>query len=149
MGDRTQVVLLVLLEHADVVRAIYKNEFEESWLGDTLATFTFQEINYGTLHDLIKLQEMGIPYNSVWSAGDDYDEGGEYLRFTPEGDICYKELYVSDENPPLNKLLELLDSPEKLREFILTFKEKVSILPWDNQEEYGKIYRAKQLICKE
>lgn len=149
MGDRTQVILTVLKEHEALVQEVYKDEQEEAWDGDTTVSFTFQDIDYGNLYDLAKLKEMGIAYDSQWLAGCEYGEGCEYLRFTPEGDPIFKEQYVSEKNPPLNDLLALLDSPEKLREYILAYKEKIAILPWDNQGEYGKIYRTKQLICKE
>lgn len=35
---------------------------------------------------------------------------------------------------------------QKLATLIREYKEKTTPLPWDNQEEYGKLYRASQLL---
>ena len=88
----------------------------------------------------------GIAYNSEWESGDDYGEGCQSCRFTAEGSVVVKEVYSSDYSVPLNLLMEAINTPNKLREIILGWKEKITVLPWDNQEEYGKLYRATMLI---
>jgi hypothetical protein len=68
------------------------------------------------------------------------------LRFTSEGKPDFKEIYDNCRNPDLGTLLQLIDVPDELRKNILAFKESVSVMDWDHQVEYGKIYRVKRLI---
>lgn len=149
MGDRTTVHLYVPTDLADQAEALFDFgcEYTDD-CEDNTTQFTFGEVNYGNLPFLNKLAEAGIAYNSCWEDGGDYKSGCESLRFTPSGEFVLKTLYNGEDvNPSLNRLLELIDQPEALREYILNYKEIRSVLPWDNQVEYGKLHRARQLIA--
>ena len=147
MGDRTWVAITVLKESLDQVKEIFSDFYDiEIVEGDYLASLHFDEVNNGHIEEQDDLTEKGIPYNYEWGIGDNYDPGIKYICFTPEGDVIHIEYYDSEVNPPLEKLTELLNEPEELVEFIRKFIEERTPLPWDNQVEYGKIYRARQLI---
>ena len=44
------------------------------------------------------------------------------------------------------QLAKWLKELTALRAYILAHDERIKVLPWDNQVEYGKLYRTKQLI---
>lgn len=147
MGDRTSVVLTVLANQAEEAKSYFNKEISEEITHDPLITsFTFEEVNYGTLTFLPKLRKAGIPYESAWSSGDEYGSGSEFFWFTSDGVPLNKDIYDDDRNPDLMVLLEFIDQPEKLRQAILTHKENVTPPSWDNQEEYSKVYRMLQLV---
>ncbi len=56
------------------------------------------------------------------------------------------ELYDAEDNPPMNRLIALIDAPVALRQFILDHQASRAVLPWDNQVEYGKRYLLRHLI---
>ena len=151
MGDRTYVQLTFPKEHYDVVKPFAEDACTEDYYAHTpnLYCFCFSEVNTGDLDFLRELRNLGIAYNSSWDRGDNYKEGVEYCRFTPEGKRVIKTIYDGDENPRINELLIRIDSYEELKQYILDHAERHSILPWDNQVEYGKIYRAMRLITPE
>jgi hypothetical protein len=147
MGDRTIVYLDVLASQADAARELFSYEPEdERENGDKFIEFEFNEINYGTLDFLEDLQRAGIAFDSNWSSGDEYGPGTMFCRFTPEGNTICFDRYDSDINPDINCLMRLIDDPEALRKVILDHHKATTPLPWDNQEEYGKLFRAKMLI---
>ena len=147
MGDRTTVTLTVPNEFADTVEEIEEaQERDPSTEGD-LIYLTYYEVNYGELRFLEKLKEQGIPYDSAWCAGCEYGSGTRSLRFTPEGEAIELELYDADANPEMRALMVLIDDPVALRQYILDHQASRQVLPWDNQVEYGKIYRTRQLIA--
>lgn len=149
MGDRTWAEIVVLKESLDQVKEILSDfgdiEIVEE---DYLASFHFHEVNNGCIEEQDELTEKGIPYNYEWGNGDNYDAGFKYIRFTPEGEVIHIEYYDTEVNPPLNKLSELLDTPEELVKYVKEYKEQITPLPWDNQVEYGKIYRTRQLLLQ-
>lgn len=155
MGDRTYVTLTVLLEHVEQARDILVERngepHDEGTTGKTpeLGFFSFEEVNYGNLCGRDQLQALGIAYTSEWENGGNFRAGGEYCRFTAEGDTIIKEIYQGDEDPPIAALLQRLDDYTKLKAFILDYQEKTTPLPWDNQLQYGKLHRTKLLISKE
>ncbi len=152
MGDRTHVTLTIRKEHQAEAEAIIQKvdgcppdeDFEE--IGPDLVLARFFEVNYGNLDFLNELVAAGIAFDSEWDAGGEYAKGGDYARFTETGELQRRELYEGEENPPIGPLLERIDDPEALRTFILDYHERKQILPWDSQVEYGKLYRARQLI---
>lgn len=146
MGDRTTVTLSVLESQEDKAREYFEFEDNEAWLDEPLSYHQFDEINHGELDFLHKLKAAGIAYESRWDRGYEYGPGVKSLRFTPDGNVVEKEIYDSECAIDLKSLMPLLDKPEELREYILTRHQEVSTLSWENQEEYGKLYRAKQLI---
>ena len=49
-------------------------------------------------------------------------------------------------NPDIEQLMKLIDKPEELRQFIVNHQEEHATLPWENQEENGKIFLTRKLI---
>jgi len=146
MGDRTSVELAVLNSHAATAEEMFVYAANIKEIGECITYFYFDDINYGELPFLNALLAAGIAYSSEWQRGGEFGPGCSSCRFTADGEAETKELYEGDQDPSITQLLQYIDEPHKLRSFILEYKEKVSVLPWDNQEEYGKIYRIKQLI---
>lgn len=147
MGDRTNVTLIVLTSQAAEAQQFFNEDIEEESNEETgLTAFMFEEVNYGELRFLPKLIEHGIAYNSEWEKGEEYDDGFESCRFTPIGEVETKEVYYNDRNPDINDLMGMLDNPLAIRKYLLNHHERITTLPWDRQEEYGKLYRTRKLI---
>lgn len=142
------VELIVPQEKAAEVSLIYGTDFQDTYTASdgSLTFFLFSEVNYGNLWNLPELQSRGIPYTSKWEAGAYYGPGEETCRFTPEGDKIVKKIYDSDLSIPLRILQELLHDPTAMNQLITKGLQDIFVLPWDKQVEYGRIYRAKQLI---
>lgn len=151
MGDRVTVTLTIQECHEEQVRTLINDHVDDEWekyADDTrLVSLVYNDVNYGELSDLDLLRNRGIAYTSRWSAGLEFGEGEDNLRFTPSGEAIQKEIYDSERNPNLDQLMKLIDHPTRLREYILRHKRNVTVPSWLNQKEYGLIYRAKQLIC--
>lgn len=148
MGDHTSVCLTFQKEHLDTVLAIYLYSPEEAYasLEKGLYYLNFDDVNYGNLHHLDKLEAAGIAYDSCWGPGDEYGEGTRYCRFTDKGELVILDLYDDDANPDMDCLLVLIDKPVELRQFILDHQAARSIIGWENQVEYGKLYQMHQLL---
>ena len=150
MGDRSYVDFTFLGVHKESVGRILEVNFDNepviTYVGGTCC-IAFNEVFYGELDGLAGLQKEGIPYNSYWQAGHGYSAGGEYVRFTTEGEMVKKTIYVEEETAiQIHKLLKVLDDHAALKKVILDHQNFLTILPFDNQEEFGKRYRTKQLI---
>lgn len=151
MGDRTHVTLSVLRAQVTDVEAILGENLGDSFdaPGSDLVYFMFEEVNYGELPFLPELIEAGIAYESSWESGADFSAGTEHCRFTETGELQQLQVFVASVNPSLVDLLTLLDGPdplEEIRGYLLQHKARVTPLPWENQVEYGKRYRARELI---
>jgi hypothetical protein len=152
MGDRTSVTLTIPTVYKEAALAIFGNdgpqdEFESTQATSELTYCRWYEVNYGTLPHLDDLMKAGIPFDSEWDSGSEYGPGTESCRFTPDGDAQRKEVADDSLNPSMSRCLALIDNLEALRQYILTHKESVTSLPWENQVEYSKRYRLKQLIA--
>ena len=145
MGDRTWVEIIVLNESASLVKEIL-GDYVEIDERSSFTSFFFQEVKYGCVEEQDQLTERGIPYNYEWGTGDSYNPGSKYIRFTPEGNLQHIEYYDNERNPSLEKLLELVPKPKELAEYVQQYANNITPLPWDNQVEYGKIFRTLQLI---
>ncbi len=148
MGERVDVVLTVLKEHLDRVIEISDNSHEEiqESVEDNFTHLIFSEVNYGNLDFLYKLQDEGIAYTSEFDAGSDWSTGQDVLRFTPEGEARNTHIYESDYSPNLTELIEHSKSGGSIDSLIEKVRERIYIPPWDNQAEWGKIYRLKQML---
>lgn len=146
MGDRTTVTLAFLQSQQDEALKHFDQVASEAEIVDDLAYHSFYEINYGNLEFLDALQAAGIAYDSTWDSGSGFDSGTRSCRFMPDGTAVIKEIYESENNPNLGALLSRIDDLLALRQFILEYHQKISVLPWDNQEEYGKRHQITQLI---
>ena len=153
MGDRTYVCLYVpaeLFEQAKEIAIKHDGEpIEEDTLNDEVHYMGFEEVNYGELGCIKELQSAGIPYDMYWDKGSEYGEGVEYCRFTENGDLTLKDIYENDSyiHPSvLEKVIKEHNSLDAVKDFLKRHTEAVNPPSWDNQVEYGKMYRAKQLI---
>ncbi len=147
MDDRTTVNLYVHKSQAEKAESLFAETPDDGFILVDLVCFCFDEVNYGNLHFLNDLRDAGIAYNSSWEAGHEFTAGTAYCRFSAEGDCIEKEVHDDGINPDLELLLERIDKPADLRNFILAHKESKSVPELDEyQVEYGKIYQMKKLI---
>lgn len=150
MGDRTYVTLTLLAEQLEEALPLIEAEDgspEDTSENTPFVHLGFYEVNYGDLRCLSALQAAGIAYESRWESGADYGGGIEYGRFTEAGEPRSLQLHDGGENPSIHALIKLLDSPQELRQYILDHQAAITPLPWDNQVEYGRRYRARRLIA--
>lgn len=149
MGDRTTVTLCIPASLKEKADEILKSDLPEEcgpYDDEGLYFYTFYEVNYGNLSLLNELRDNGIAYDSSWDDGGEYTAGTKHCRFTGDGDCKELEIYDSQINPDMDQLIQRIDNPVELRAYILLHKENTETLPWDNQEEFGKIFLAKKLI---
>ena len=145
MGNRTWVEIVVLTESLPQVKEFLDEEAQISE-GPQLASFCFDKVNNGCVEAQDELTEAGIPYNYQWGMGDRFEGGMKYIRFTSEGVLVCIECVDSEINPPIEKLLELVDTPLELANYVQQYSDDKTPLPWDNQVEYGKRFRMLQLL---
>lgn len=149
MSDRTCVSLTVLQSQADRAEAIIKlrdPHYEKYDYHGDLCEFTFRGVNYGNLGWVGHLTDAGIAYIYRWGAGDAYGPGMRLAMFKPDGTLHSfnaEDLYRFI-NP--DYLIYFIDDYEALKTQILDHKSKYEVLPWDNQEEYGKLYLVNQML---
>lgn len=146
MADRLYVRLTVLNAHVGQITAMYLAYIEDTDPDEVTTSFSMGEWKYGSLEKLGNLLAAGIPYDSNWDSSYESEEGTESLRFTPEGVAVIKTCYSSDNGIQISDLLPIIDDHTALKTQILTAQENITILPWDNQEAYGQLYRTLQLI---
>lgn len=152
MGDRTTVTLTVLTSQSKKVKEFIKDRHDtERHPNDQLVMgehthFHFAEVGGGELDFLPSLHAAGIAYESAWDDGQEFGPGIEVCRFTSAGEAIVKTITGSDEAILLTQLVCLLDKPDQLRELITNRVNENDYLPWENQEEYGKLYLVNQLI---
>lgn len=147
MSDHAYVTLSVPKELANQAEALFAgDEPDTTSEEDGLATFGFTEVNYGGLNFLKELQKHGIAYSSSWENGGNFTAGTESCRFTPEGGMNLREIYDEQLSIPIDDLMKLIESPTQLKQWIVNAHESITILPWDNQVEYGKRHRLQLLL---
>lgn len=154
MGDRTYVYLYVPAElFAQAKEIAIKHDGEphgEATDEDGVPFMGFEEVNYGELRCIKELQSAGIPYDMGWASGSTYEEGVQHCRFTETGDLSLKVVRGSDHNINPGALADVIkkhDTLDAVKDFLKRHEEAVTPLPLDNQVEYGKIYRTRQLIA--
>lgn len=154
MGDRTECQILIPAERFEDANAVliansyhgYDNNFPSSE-GTDLTCVYFSGVNYGKLSCEDELINLGIPFTWRWENGSEFSAGESHVRFTEQGYMCTKELYDDElNNVDLAGLIQHLNNYTDLRDYILKAKEDLTVLPWTNQVEYGKLYLLKQLI---
>lgn len=147
MSDRATVWLTVLYSQKEATEAICKSYYIPDGECDApFMKYLFEEVDYGNLPFLDDLRDAGIPYDSRWGAGYEYGEGVKSLRITADGGFITREMYDAEINPPIDELMKLIGDPAELRKFIIQHHSYGLPLSWDNQEEYVKVFKTKQLI---
>ena len=154
MGDRTYVRLYVPAElFAQAKEIAIKHDGEPHWEAtdeDGVPFMGFEEVNYGELRCIKELQSAGIPYDMDWARGSSYEEGVQHCRFTETGELSLKVVMGSDyyiHPSVLEKVIEEHNSLDAVKDLLKRHHEAVDPPSWDNQVEYGKMYRARQLIA--
>ena len=147
-NDTSSVVLTVLTSQKQAAEALFDRPCDGVWeyTSPPITEFQFHDVSEGNLYFLPALVAAGISYESAWEACQEYGAGTEILRFTKEGEAVKKTNYVYDLNPDIGQLMGLIDKPEELRQFIINHQEEHATLPWENQEENGKIFLTRKLI---
>ena len=146
MTDETTVFLTVLSVHEDTVESFftYRSDDERHQANRTI--YEFSCVNQGTLPFLDQLETFGIAFDSEWSEGNGYTGGCLSCRFTSEGEVILKTIYTGDDAVPLFSLLPIINDHAAMVRIIEVYEKHIEVLPWDNQDDYGKIYRTKKLI---
>lgn len=154
MGDRTYVHLRVPAElFAQAKEIAIKHDGEphgEATDEDGVPFMGFEEVNYGELCCIKELQSAGIPYDMDWARGSSYEEGVQHCRFTETGELSLKVVMGSDHNINPGALADVIkkhDTLDAVKDLLKRHHEAVDPPSWDNQVEYGKMYRARQLIA--
>lgn len=156
MSDRSFVILTILTSDYAAARPLMGGEsacgesestIHEEGNSTAVTSFEFDEVNYGELPFLTTLILAGIPFDSDWGAGSEYGSGTNSCRFTAEGVAQVKELYDSDSAIELEELMERIEHPEVLKQYILDRVKSREVLPWKDQAANQKIYRTTKLIC--
>lgn len=151
MSHKVTTTLTILASQREQAEKLFGGELasqEEEYTDDNpYYEYSFDAVNWGNLQFLPKLRKAGIAYTSRWEHGNDFSSGAEYLRFTEEGEAIEMEIYDTGTNPDLDTLLDFIDQPERLREYILEFKVSNTPLPLDSQQEInGQRYLTRSLI---
>lgn len=149
MSGTIDITLIVLSVHASMLNTIMQDNslasFDEKYDFEETTFFTFYECRGQTLPILDLLSKHGIAFTQMWT--DDCGYSGVIIqRFTSLGESINKNLNDSENNPDSEQCLNLIDKPIELREYILEHQASRLFLPWDNQEQNGKLYMARQLI---
>jgi hypothetical protein len=149
MGDRTSVTLSVPVEQLSAALEIlerYDGVPESEEENDLSVDLQFSEVNYGDLRSEAHLTAAGIAWMKSWGPGGDYNAGTAWTMFNEHGDLI--KFTYSDESAEetLRPYFDLLDEPEALIQALRIEKAKMTPPAWDNQVEYGKRYRTRNLI---
>lgn len=137
----------MLTEHAKRAEEIIGESEENSIQQGSFTLLIYHGVDYGALNGLDKLQDAGIAYDSSWDASPECMKGCRSLRFTPEGEAVEKEIYDAEMDAPLKLLLDAIEDHQKLKQRIRAHEEGITVLPWDNQAHYGKLYMARQIVA--
>ena len=154
MGDRTYVYLYVpaeLFQQAKEIAIKHDREPTEECTDDVSAHWMgFAEVNYGELNCTKELRSAGIAYDMDWGTGSSYEEGNEYCRFSETGELIVKTVFGSSHclyPSQIEEVIEKHNTLDAVKELLKNHYDSTTPLPWDNQVEYGKLYRTKQLLC--
>ena len=160
MGDRCDVELTILKLHKKRVTKVFdmyadfslsrRQAYDEHEVSSAkkvpLISFYFEDVNYGQLDFLQDLPAKGIPYDYSWGQGDEYDPGNGYCRYLEDGTLFERVISDEDINPPFASLVELIDKPFALAEYVKNHANWMKIPPWEDQDKYADKFRTLQLI---
>jgi len=117
----------------------------QAWQG--INTYYFSSDSESLEPDLCtRICKLGIPFNISADSDRSMDGEDHYVRFSSTGKLIRKMVLQNERYPSLNTLEELKNDHAGLIYYINTFSESVAEPSWDNQIEYGRIYRARRLI---
>ena len=153
MSSRTDVFLSILVIHQSRVKEIvnkygYNGSWgEDQYVDSLIIQGRFPEISYATLPFLPELKEGGIPFNTEWGSYGDMGGGSQFCRYTADGELDFKEIADDEwDSVSLSSVEYYLADPLALHKYVKEQRKRLTVLPWDNQEEYGLKYVALQLI---
>lgn len=165
MGDRTIVILTL-------EREAYERIKNEPWFDDgnmaedlgsplpgkggddsrsittaeALVAIQYEEVNYGDLDFLEELASRGIAFTSEWASGGNYGPGSTTFRFNAEGEAQFISIMDGEQNPPIGQLMQLIDDPQALANYVRRHHQRTTPWPFKHQGEYGRICLAKRLL---
>lgn len=157
-GERT-ITITVLASQKDQARAILDPHLGSPNDENVFIIQTDPALHYMQYHEakdkhftkpLVELKDAGIAWDYEFGRADDSDDqsGEDHLRFTETGEVIITGWMQEDTYLPVRVLMEALEHPELLRARILEANAKLQVLPWVNQEEYGKRHKAAQLLLQ-
>ena len=158
MGDRTYVELTIQKENEEETLAIaesdgWNTKYLDKKPTKNLIRIGFDEVNYGELNFLSKLENAGIAYTSSWGDGDEYVSGEQHGRYNKNGELKKLEVYNDDYKICPVKLNEIIckrcsDGLKVylIKDLLKQHKNETIPLPWDDQLQYAKIFKTKQLL---
>ena len=118
-----------------------------------ISEYTFVEVKRGELDFLDDLHEQGIPFNFHNDNSDPDDRRFVRCRFTSDGEMILQDYFESETKISAEAFLYEIDkctSPDEKLVYInkqyIRFSNLLISLPWNNQVEYGKIYRMRRLV---
>lgn len=130
-----------------IIKDYCNNETDSIHTCKNINTYFFNSQSESNEYELCeKLVKLGIPLN-LHTYTDRYVDGeDQYYRFTLTGELNKKTVYQDDRDPNLGALQDLKHDHAGLIYYINQFTKSVAEPSWDNQIEYGRIYRARVLI---
>jgi hypothetical protein len=158
MSNERTITITVLASQKELAQKILKPE--KVGTPDNENAFIIQDVpalyymQYYEAQDswftkaLVELKNAGIAWDYEYSRGEDTNSqsGEDHLRFTETGEDIITGWVEEDEHILVRDLMEALDHPELLRARILEADAKLQVLPWTNQEEYGKRHKAARYL---
>lgn len=154
MSDRTSVYLTIPAALKEITENVIKKTADLDFdyvVNDATPEgnidLYFDEVIDGQLEFLDNLVKAGVPFDSAWSADYCISAGKDSARFDSYGVLDRRVIYEYEENPNINRIKQLLGHPVELKAFLVQHIEGITLLPWDNQVEYGKRFLARNLIA--
>jgi hypothetical protein len=149
MGDRVGVTLTVptaLVKEARCIIEQCDGGFDDTMECGEFTDLVFVAVNYANLACEQYLTAAGIAWMISWNAGGSFPAGTAWCMFNEDGSPHATE--YSDECPEqtLSPFFHLIDKPKELLTALQAKKAEMTSPSWGNQVEYGKRYRAIQLI---
>lgn len=138
MSDNTSVSLVVLKDHFEQHKSLFNSAdtFEVSHVDDVLSLIylQFNDVNYGNLEIENELQDLRIPYDKDWDAGDEYPAGCEYFRVLSDG-TCVEKQFGSEEKNTIN-INDAIRAYESgnIAAFLTEQKKNKTVLSWNEQK---------------
>lgn len=92
------------------------------------------------------LAALGIAFD-LQLPGDNHNEPETvYNRYGPTGAHEWKRMPTNGHNPPMDECITRIEDSDALRQFVLDHQAATTLQPWKHQIEYGKRYRARELL---